>query len=175
MSIFRTGKGRTIKTEITTKPESTAKPEKPVKPEKPTKPESIERHITPRIYSGQERKMDKRTLERLTDYTRRTRNILEEMDSILKDTTEITMEQRTPREQDQIIIDIRKKLNDAEKVSRTCDNSLILAISEIDSELGRYPEMVQIPSYFSLVTDSELLKKDFINNCKCAPKNKYRR
>lgn len=162
MGIFRKGKGRTTKPEITTKPE------------KPAKPEITEKPITPRIYSGKERKMDKRTLERLTDYTRRTRNILEEMESILKDTTEITIE-RTPREQDNIIIDIRKKLNDAEKISKTCDNSIILAISEIDSELGRYPEMLQIPSYFSLMTDSDRLKQYFINNCKCIPKNKYRR
>lgn len=157
MTIFR---GKPGKKPIPTFPEITAKPEITTKPS------------TAKVSNIKERRMDKRTLKQFTDYTKRARYILEDMESILKNTAEIRTIKMTQLDQDKIIIDIRKKLNDAEKVSKTCDNSLILAISEIDSELSRYPYMLQIPSYFSLMTDSKRIKQDFINNCKCLPKIK---
>lgn len=76
--------------------------------------------------------MDENTLEQLTNYTKRARNILEEMESILKDTTKIPMK-RTPRETPrEIIIDLRKKLNYAGEISK--DTKLFFIISSNKSQ-----------------------------------------
>ncbi len=133
------------------------------KSKSPTQPKPIE----------EERIMDKKTLEELTGYTKRAKSILEHTMSILEhtDTLEETrFTKRTRSEVDKIIIDIRKKLKNAEKVAKECDNSF--TISEVDMELGKYRDLTEIPSYFALLTDSEKVKKDFVDNCNCSHKIK---
>lgn len=137
----------------------------PTQPKLPTQPKPIE----------EERIMDRKTLEELTGYIKRAKSILEHTMSILEhtDTLEETrFTKRTRSEVDKIIIDIRKKLKNAEKVAKECDNSFVFTISEVDMELGKYRDLTEIPSYFALLTDSEKVKKDFVDNCKCSHKTK---
>lgn len=120
-----------------------------------------------------ERIMDKKTLEQLIGYTKRAKSILESTEEILKHTEaleETRHVERSRLEADKIIIDIRRRLNNAEKIGKDCDNSFVLAISEIDMDLARYPDLTHIPSFSSLLSDSRHIKNLFVNNCKCSHK-----